>query len=420
MTDRRAGITRLRNVAPALRSLSDDELLIGLDRALDLWRAPGGYAERAARDLALHRGQSETMLRFGLDRLLAAHSLVALTSWLADARAEAGRIRALRHAQSPPPEFDRFRGPLVVAQVLAGNVAALAVPAGIEALLARSAVLLKPAEGDPSTPAFFKESLDRAAPALGEAVAVERWKGGDTAVEAEVFGAVDFVMASGDRSTLDSLSRRIEGSRSFRGPRVSIGMVGMDWMHAPAEWWGEVAREIALWDQEGCLSPRILFVAGDPERFARNLAPALAAWHARWPARRRTAQEASSVHAFRAPYEMAKPAHGGCIVPEDLAWTVVWDQAPSLILGPPARVVRVTLRPSPREFEALLASGRESLQAVGLDHLGPADLDWRRGVDRVGIPRIVPLTRIQDPPAGWWADGKSGLAELLAAGDPLE
>jgi hypothetical protein len=68
------------------------------------------------------------MLRFGLDRMLAAHTSSALAAWLADARAEAGRMRALRDPDSPPPDFDRFRGPTVVAQVLAGNVAALAVP----------------------------------------------------------------------------------------------------------------------------------------------------------------------------------------------------------------------------------------------------------------------------------------------------
>jgi len=47
------------------------------------------------------------------------------------------------------------------------------------------------------------------------------------------------------------------------------------------------------------------------------------------------------------------------------------------------------------------------------------DVEWRRTLEHGGVGWVAPLTSIQDPPAGWRADGRSGLAELLAHGTPV-
>jgi len=400
--------------------MPDAEVVDSLSRALKLWEGDDGLAARVARELAVHRKQSEDMLRFGLHRMIQAHSRTALAFWLSEARVEAGRHLAINNAKKPLPDLGSLRGPGVVAQVLAGNVPALALPAALEALLARSAVVLKPADEDPISAPLFKESLDQAAPELSACVDVERWSGGNDIAETEVFGAVDYVIASGGPQMVHSLTKRLAHKpHTFYGPRISIGLVGMGWLDASSSWWEDVAREIALWDQRGCLSPRILFVAGDPERFARRLAPAFNTLQERWPAGPPSLGDGTDIISFRTPYQMAKEGKAGIFASNGTAWTVVWDHSASLEAGPPARAVRVTTRPSSRDLEALLIKAKGRVQGAGLDFLVRGDMEWRRALEHGGVAWVAPLTSIQDPPAGWRADGRSGLADLLARGTPV-
>ena len=419
MGARAESIARLRDASKALRSMQDAEVVDSLSRVLKLWDGDDGLVVRAARELATQRKQSEDMLRFGLHRMIQAHSRTALLFWLSEARVEAGRRLAIHNAKKPLPDLGSLRGPAVVAQVLAGNVPALAIPAALEALMARSAVVLKPADEDLISAQLFKESLDQAAPELSGCIDVERWSGGNDIAEAEVFGAVDYVIASGGQQMVQSLTKRLSSKpHTFYGPRISIGLVGMGWLDASGSWWEDVAREIALWDQRGCLSPRILFVAGDPERFARRLAPAMNKWQERWPAGPASLGEGTDIISFRTPYQMAKEGKAGIFASNGTAWTVVWDHSTSLEVGPPARAVRVTIRPSSRDLEALLIKSKGMVQGAGLDFLVRGDLEWRRALEHGGVGWVAPLTSIQDPPAGWRADGRSGLAELLARGTP--
>jgi hypothetical protein len=407
-------LEQLEKARAALISMSDAEVIDGLAVALELWRGPDGYAAWTARELAESRGSSEEMLVFGLDRMLSAHTRNAISQWLSESRVEAGRLIASCHPDGDVPVLGALRGPGVIAQVLAGNVAGLAIPAALEALLARSAVLLKPASGDPVTANLLKESLDRADPRLGTAVAVRSWSGGDESVEAAVFSRVDYVIASGGKAMSVSLHERLQTPHRIYGPRFSIGVVGMDWLSAPDVWWEEVVREIVLWDQQGCLSPRVLFVGGDQKRFAGRLAEAFRRWQTRWPARPLSADEASAVHGFRSLYQMADGTKAGCIDPGDTSWTVVWDSDPTLDTGPPARVARVTSRLGKGPMEALLTAHHGEVQGMGTAFLTSNELEWKRRADWGEVARIVPLTEIQDPPAGWRADGRSGLTELLA------
>ena len=410
-------VARLRHAARALAKATDPEILDGLAAALFLWSGPEGYAARAAREISARDGASEAMLRYGLERTLAAHSRGELKRWLADARREADGARL---------------GPEVILQVLAGNVAGLAIPATLEALLARSAVLLKPASDDPVTPVLLKESLDRAAPRLGEVVAVAGGAGrGNThtgtatgeigpvpthGLDEELLESADLVVASGGEEMAAELPGRVRSPLLLYGPKISVGLVGADWTNATDAWWEECAREIVLWDQRGCLSPRVLFVAGDRAGFAERLARAMVLWQERWPARPRAAGDAAAVHGFRARYEMADGRGAGILAPPDTSWTVVWDEDVSLAVGPPARVVRVAPLADTDEMETLLCAARDQVQGAGVAHLGRREPAWREMLARAGVPFVVGLTRIQDPPAGWRADGRSGLAELLWRG----
>lgn len=414
MADPADVIEGLRKASVDLRSMGDAGVLAGLGAALDLWGSEGGPGDRAAASLAREQGASAEMIRFGFRRLVNAHRPEALRQWLSDARVEAARRIAERSRDGRAPDLRELAGPPVVAQVLAGNVAGLSVPAVLEALLARSAVLLKPASGDLHTANAFKAVLEAAAPELSTAVAVEEWRGGAREIEDRVFSGVDFVVAAGGEEMTRDLGSRLRTPHRLYGPRFSIGVVGMDWISAESSWWEEVVREIVLWDQRGCLSPLILFVAGDLKRFSGHLAEALELWETRWPARPLTPDEAVALRGFRAPYEMADGTRAGSLDPGSPAWTVVWDDDPTLDTGPPLRVVRVTRRLGVRDLGGLLGRRPGTVQGMGAAFLTEREVGWKRAAGWAEVPRVCSLTSIQDPPAGWRADGRSGLAELLA------
>ena len=232
-----AVFARLRAAAHELAVVSDDELLVGLGAALALWKGPRGLGADAAAEIASVTGMSEAMLAFGLRRTISAHSRPKLARWLAEARAEAGaETRLDRGTAGRGAARDRApRGPEVVVQILAGNVAGLAIPATLEALLARSAVLLKPAAEEPVTARLFKESLDRAAPVLGRAVAVAQWKGGDEAVEREVFAAVGLVVASGGAEMVRSVTARV--ARASERSASAVARVRAAHLDRSCGWW---------------------------------------------------------------------------------------------------------------------------------------------------------------------------------------
>jgi len=392
-------IEALREASPALRARPEDELLGGLAATVQHWRSR--YLDADVERLASRTGMAADMLRVGLRRLADAHHAGGLRTWLQQAR---------REAKVGPSAA----GPGVVLQILAGNVAGLAIAATIEALLARSCLILKLSTGESVTGASFVRSLNEVAPDLAPAVALAAWTGGDVAAEADALAGSDLVVATGEQATLDAIRSRRDGPMLTYGPRYAAGVVSGGSQERGDAWWDEITREIVLWEQRGCLSPRILFVVGgDPEGVAARVASALARREAKWPAPRPDEGAAASVHQARSRWEMLDPSAGGLMTPGSTSWTVVWDRTPSLDAGPPARFVRVTGVERAEVLLSLIAGAGEVVQGVGYEDSPMVPVAGLRGLR---LPRLCPLASIQDPPAGWRADGRSGLAELLQRG----
>lgn len=393
-----AAAARLREAAPVLRGMDDERVIAGLGSALAAGLGENGWAHRAASGLAERTGASRDMLLEGFVRLIGAHEDAALGQWLQRARDEAG-------TDGP--------GPAVVLQILAGNVPGLAIPAAIEALLARSAVLLKSAQDDPVTPAAWRDALVAVDPELGAAVEVATWRGGvDDEPEGAALAEADYVVATGERTTLKDLGKRVKVPHTFHGPRISVGVVGDGWTEWVAGAWDAVAREVALWDQAGCLSPRVLLVTGEVRAFARELAAALARRETEWPAAPRTPAQAAAILQARGEIEVSvHPA--GVFSPDGTAWTVVWEETDDLTPGPAARYVRIVPLPYVEPWTECVDRHRDLWQGVG----HAQGLGMYAEAARLAGLHTAPLARIQDPPAGWRADGRSGLVELLQAGD---
>ncbi len=246
----------LREGAAALWQIPDDELLAAWGDTVAIFLRTGSL-ERRALDPPLARlcGLSREGLWAGLEAVLGGVRREPAAALLARAR------RAPSGA-----------GPVLA--VLASNLPGLAVQPLLPALLTRRPVLLKSPSAEPLFAPAFLAALARREPRLAGALAAVTWPGGEAELEAPVLEGVGTVLAYGERATLDDLARRAPGKVIGYGPQISLGVVGASAdLRRTAE---GLARDVALFDQRGCLSVAAVYTAGSAEELAGRLAGELA------------------------------------------------------------------------------------------------------------------------------------------------
>src|SRR5207245_7468421 len=171
------------------------------------------------------------------------------------------------------------QGPSLVGHVLAGNVPALGVPAIALGCLVGAAVVVKSGRDDPfSAPAFYR-ALQAVDPALAATVVTAYWPGGERSWEDAAFARADLVVASGTDETVAALAERLGARLLAHGDRVSVAAVSREGLARDEPLAERLALDVALHDQRGCLSPRVVYVEADgslpPLAFAERLAAAL-------------------------------------------------------------------------------------------------------------------------------------------------
>jgi hypothetical protein len=203
------------------------------------------------------------------------------------------------------------------------------------------------------------------------------------------------------------------------GHRVSVAGLGEGaWREAPERFAERVAYDHVLEDQEGCLSPRSVYLVGaedgraraDAGRFAGAVADALRAYEQRWPRAPIAPEEAARVHQLRSVVEL----RGGWVAhPGSTAWTVALDPDPTFEPSPAARFVRLCRVASSGEMARLLEPARGRLAALAWSDSGD-ETGCLPGELAAVAPGYLPLAgRMQRPPLGWSHDGASDLEWLL-------
>lgn len=317
----------------------------------------------------------------------------------------ARRAAALRDV-SPS---DAARPPVLV--VLAGNIPGLAVQPLLPALALGRRVVLKSSSAEPWFAPAFVAALARREPALGEAVTALAWRGGDEAVEAPLLAACDPVLAYGDAPAIADLRQRAAGRVIAYGPKTSVAVVGPE--AGPAAVAAGLARDVALFDQRGCLSIAAVYVSGAEAR-AEAVAAALAAELARlaalWPPGAATAGELAAVRHARDEATMA----GARLLPlAPAAGTVVLDPRPAFRPTPGRRTVRVHPLADPAALAALLAPWSGRLQGVALAGFpAAAEAGLRAALAPLGVSRFAPPGRLQHPDVRWHNGGVDPLEAL--------
>ncbi|MCW5889940.1 MAG: hypothetical protein KIT14_05245 [bacterium] len=282
--------------------------------------------------------------------------------------------------------------PRLVAEVLASNVPALALPAIALGCLAGGATLVKSGRADTSSADAFHAALAAVDPELAATVVTASWRGGDPE-GAAVLARADVVVASGHDAAMAALATRLGDRLVANGSRTSVVALGGPARDDVA---AAIARDTALHDQRGCLSPTTVWVAGEVAAWAEALVAALVdAARVLPPGRRRSRCARPCARRSPRPSSRARVLAAG-------PWGAVLTGGTLDLPG--ARTLHVRPLPSVDALPALL-SGVECVGAHG----GGLDTEAlrARGVARVCLPG-----RMQRPPIAWPRGQRAPLATL--------
>jgi hypothetical protein len=280
--------------------------------------------------------------------------------------------------------------------VLAGNIPGLFTQPLLRSLAARRAVLVKPASSGTQLATRFVERLRQHLPALEAATVVWPWRGGEGAIEDAAFAAADRVIAYGGEPAMRALAARAGGKLIAHGPKTSLALALPG--AGPELWAPRLARDVALFDQRGCLSVAALYVHERPGEWAIALAGALRALATEWPPGPAGLPELSAVRLARDEallrglevHAAQQIASGAVLVEKELGF------APS----PGLRTVRIYEYRDLEEIARHLTVWRGRLQ--GLAICGEFERDAiARFESHLGVSRVAAAGELQEAPATW-------------------
>lgn len=311
------------------------------------------------------------------------------------------------------------------AQVLAGAIPmptfqALALP-----LALGSPVLAKPASRDRASAAVWIEALEALDPELAGCVGLALFDASDGECAAALCAAECVVVTGGDESVA-ALAARVAPPRRFvgYGHHLSVAVVAGDLVgEDPAldRLARDLALDVALWDQLGCLSPvSVHVVGGGPHaagRLAGALAGALEAAEKRWPRGALDPAAAGRFEDERSQAELRLAAgRGGAVFgrPGD-PFAVVCEGDAGPRPSPLHRFVRVHPVGGLDALLVALEPLGPHLAGVALAAPGSAWWPWAQRLAGLGPSRICPPGRLQAPPFDWPHDNRGLLRPLARA-----
>jgi hypothetical protein len=408
----RSTIDRLSRARQRLAERPVDSILAALANVAELWLAPqSAWRQRAEELLPSATGFSAEMVRHALPFLIEPLRAPALPDLL---DAEIGDRRSL--------DGRRARSPELIVHVLSGNLPGLAAIPMAASLALKSAALVKAAGGDRIFPALWAQSIAETDEDLGACLAPVYWRGGDRDCESEAFDRAGLVVAFGSDAAIDDIRRRCGGRFIGHGHKISFAVITREARCDTAsarEAASQLAYDVSIWDQKGCLSPQMCYVEGDFESaaaFGEMLSAPLRELAERLPPGSATLEEQIAVRRFRQQAEWSGIAAARSVVlaPQgSLDWTVVVDRDATLRPTPLRRSLRVVPFSGDAELAGALAPSRRFLEAAGI--AAPADRAGELSaiLSRAGVSRVCPLGLMQRPPLAWRQGGRPRVGDWV-------
>lgn len=399
---------RLRDAARALRRLPLDERVQRIAAFCGEQRRHGAGEWRQA--LATSAGLSPQGLDAAWEATFAPVSVESLHAALRAESLHDGGLEAL----AP-------RLPDLILHVLSGNVLAPTLQTLIRGWLLGSAQWLRPAAREPLFAAVVAARLRESAPELAACTAVLWWPHASR-TESTVVGASDCVTIQGQDASVAEFERRVAALR----PRATFVGYGARWSAALLSAAAQdqrrataLAHDVALFDQQGCLSPTLAFVERSPRlhTWCETLARALAQLETRLP---RGPLSDLARAGLRHWHEATRLQHVLGRVEgfwEDSIQSAVALTPDAACLDSPLdRHLVVVSFEHVDDLARIPEAQRERLQGLGIALDGWDAAARRNALRMLGASRVADVGTLQLAPPEWCQDHKPPLASLFRSG----
>ncbi len=409
----RAAETLRSSGVAALRKLDDWRLEAAFLDTVAAFRDPSS-PERRGLDPALRESAalSQGCLDASLAALLGGFGAEEVRRVIALGRRARSRPRLVSSGGANAVDRERTGdSPHLI--VLAGSLPGIALAPLLASLAVRRPAILKSSSREPFFAPAFTTALAAREPALAAAVTALVWRGGDTSIESPLLEKVGRVVAYGGALALADLRRRAASKLIAFGPKASVAIVAGALAPTALEAVASaLARDVALFDQRGCLSLQAIYTDGDAEALAAALADALEEAARRWPPLPLSPAEAGALRSMR-----EEAAFLGCDVaptPLDRA-TVVVDRRALFLPSPGHRAVRIHPVPHVDAAVAILRPHAARLQGVAVSANGGAAGDGLGDrLTALGVSYVCAPGELQSPGASWRNGGIDLVASLAS------
>jgi hypothetical protein len=370
-----------------------------LAAVFERWR-DRNFSDRVATitKIAAASGWSTELLDESIDALLAPFSRDALASFASMVRP---RLR-------------------VGGFFMPANVPAAGMHELVAALLSGAAAIVKTSNREPMFFHAFAHTLTEIDPAIGNRVKVVAFGREREDLTRAMKQECNFLVALGDDATIAHLAG---GARVFGfGSRTSGAVISLA---APANFAAlayAIARDVTLFEQQGCLSPHHVFVADADASltrdFVRELARAMTSLVTILPPARLSFHTAATIRRIR---ESARWRGIGTHRVElyegaSLAWTVVFDEAARFAISPGYRTVTITPIRDHDDLASRLAPVAGRLEAFALAIAAPSRARYLDVLAGAGVTYVCDPGKTQSPPLAW-PHGGGAFLDFLAARD---
>ncbi len=220
----------------------------------------------------------------------------------------------------------------------------------------------------------------------------------------------DALVVFGNDSTVSEFREKCPPGVIFQGHghRISFGVVLDDPGRKSC---AGAARDICLFEQQGCLSPQVIFVQDDAPGYAENLSHEIARFGATHPAPPLPLAERADVAGARAEWEFRASINPGVMVWKtagEPGATVVLDDSAEFPVSPLNRFVFV--KPLTAQFYEWACRHSRHLGGLGI---WPCTPENASRFAPLGFSRICAIGRMQETPFTWHCDSRQNLASLV-------
>lgn len=366
---------------------------------------------RATQMLVERTGYSAPVVEYALDRLMSGLTRETLRSAIEDELGSLDALDSFIEREGRPRVHAKPRGRVVI--ISSRTTIGVALPAAVFALATKNTVIVKDRE-DGLIRDFFT-TLAQEHPLFETAAVAHTWSGADSTNLLDA----DVVVAFGSDETLTAIRAELPATTEFVGfgSRMSCGYLAYDsstGLEPVQHILERAARDIVLYDGEGCMSLHVLFVeTASPEDkasvqlLAQQLAESMASTCIEFPPSRQplAAQIASAAtHAsqsFREAIGKSVGMHAGLA-------TVIIDGE----IAPPLQPLSTLIVPVRNEAEVVRYLERHNLrvETLAVECADASSITLSR---LIGAHRVTTFGSMQNPDLAGDHGGRSRTRDFV-------